>query len=149
MWQRVDAHPAPWLHIELVCGGIQYSGYRYRPPDPPRERLQTPRRGQLFGTPLGYLKLFTWQSTAVPQEVPVLEVRERPPSILRNIDDGTLGGAGAGGPGAATINAKKHRRRPPAGAGAGGPGAPTINAKKRQRRTPGRCRSWRSGSAHH
>jgi hypothetical protein len=32
-----------------------------------------------------------------PREVPELEVRERPPSMLRNIDSGPLGGAGAGG----------------------------------------------------
>jgi hypothetical protein len=32
--------------------------------------------------------------------VPELEVRERPPSMLRNVDGGPLRGAGAGDPGA-------------------------------------------------
>jgi hypothetical protein len=58
--------------------------------------------------------------------VPELKVREYPPSMLRNIDG-----------------------RPLRGAGAEGPRAPTINAKKRRRRAPKRCWSWRSGSAHH
>jgi hypothetical protein len=38
-WQRVDARPAPCLDLELVCGGTQSSGYRQRPPGPPRERM--------------------------------------------------------------------------------------------------------------
>jgi hypothetical protein len=42
-----------------------------------------------------------------------------------------LSGTGAGDPGAPTINAKKHRRRPPlGGVGAVDLGGPTINAKK-------------------
>jgi hypothetical protein len=61
---------------------------------------------------------FTQQSTVSPHEVPELEVGERPPSMLRNVDGG-----------------------PPGGAGARGQGAPTINAKKHQRWAPGRC--WR------
>jgi hypothetical protein len=49
-----------------------------------------------------------------PRAVPELEIRERPPSTLKNIDARPLGGgAGARGPRAATINAKKHRRRAP------------------------------------
>jgi hypothetical protein len=28
MWQRVDARPAPYLDLELVCGGTRSSGYR-------------------------------------------------------------------------------------------------------------------------
>jgi hypothetical protein len=40
--------------------------------------------------------------------VPELKIRERPPSTLRNINDGSLGGAGADDPRAPTINAKKH-----------------------------------------
>jgi hypothetical protein len=39
--------------------------------------------------------------------VPELKIWERPPSTLRNVDDGPPSGAGAGGPGAATIDAKK------------------------------------------
>jgi hypothetical protein len=96
MWQRVDARPAPCLGLELVCGGTRSSGCRQRPPGPPRERLRTHRRGQFFGAPLGYL-IFLLGS----------------------------------------------RRRTPGGAGAGGPGAPTINAKKHLHRPPGRCRNWR------
>jgi hypothetical protein len=50
---------------------------------------------------------------------------------------GPLRGAGAGDPGASTINAKKHRRRAPLGdAEAGDPEALTINAKKHRRRAP-------------
>jgi hypothetical protein len=45
---------------------------------------------------------------AGPREVPELEVQERSPSTLRNIDGGPPEGAGAEGPGAPTINAKKH-----------------------------------------
>jgi hypothetical protein len=52
-------------------------------------------------------------STAGPREV-----QERPPSTPRNVDD-----------------------RPLRGAGAGGPGAPAINAKKRRWLGPGRCQS--------
>jgi hypothetical protein len=55
---------------------------------------------------------------ADPREVPELEVCERPPSTLRNVNGGPLEGATAGGP-----------------------GAPAINAKKRRRRAPGKCRS--------
>jgi hypothetical protein len=42
-----------------------------------------------------------------PREVPELEVRERPPSTLRNIDGGPPCGARVGGPGVPTINAKE------------------------------------------
>jgi hypothetical protein len=46
-----------------------------------------------------------------PWEILELEVRERPPSMLRNVDDGPPpGGPIAGDLGALTINAKKHRR---------------------------------------
>jgi hypothetical protein len=27
-WHRVDAHPAPYLDLELVCGGTRSLGYR-------------------------------------------------------------------------------------------------------------------------
>jgi hypothetical protein len=125
-WQRVDVHSALYLDLELVCRCTRSSGYRQRPPSPPQERLRTRRWGQLFGAALDYLELFTLQSTVSPQEVQELKVSERPPSTLRNIDGGAPGGAGAGGP-----------------------GAPTINAKKYRRRASRRCRSWRSGSDHH
>ncbi len=58
--------------------------------------------------------------------MPELEVRERPPSMLRNIGGGPPGGIEAEGPGAPTINVKtsmtgprevpalKVRERPPA-----------------------------------
>jgi hypothetical protein len=58
------------------------------PRAPPWERLRTHRWGQFFGAPLGYLEHFTRQSTAGPREVPELEVREQPPSTLRDVDDG-------------------------------------------------------------
>jgi hypothetical protein len=45
-----------------------------------------------------------------PQEVSELDVRERPPSTLRDVIGGPLGGAGAEGPGSPTINAKRHRQ---------------------------------------
>jgi hypothetical protein len=127
-WQRVDARHAPCLDLELVCGGTRSSGYRQRLLGPPRERLRTRRWGQFFGARSIILNFFTWQSTAGPREVPEMKVQERPPLTLRSIDDGPPGGAGAEGLGASTINAKKRRGR---------------------RRVPGRCRSWRSGSAHH
>jgi hypothetical protein len=58
--------------------------------------------------------------------VPELQVQERPPSTLRNtlttVDGGPPGGAGAGGLGAPTINAKKRiDGEPPGGARARGP----------------------------
>jgi hypothetical protein len=55
-----------------------------------------------------------------------LKIRERLPSMLRNVDGRPLGDVGAGGL-----------------------RAPTINVKKRRRRAPGRYRSWSSGSVHH
>jgi hypothetical protein len=64
-----------------------------------------------------------------PREMPELKIRERPPSTLRNVDDGRLGDPGAENPGAPTINSKKRQQREDLG-------APTINAKKRQRRAP-------------
>jgi hypothetical protein len=48
-----------------------------------------------------------------PWEVPELEIRECPSLTLRNIDDGPLGGIGAGDPGAHTVNAKKCQWRAP------------------------------------
>jgi hypothetical protein len=47
------------------------------------------------------------------REVPEPKVWERPPSTLRNINDGSPGGSGAEGLGAPTINAKKRRRWAP------------------------------------
>jgi hypothetical protein len=52
-------------------------------------------------------------STMDPREVPELKIQERPPSTLRNIDDGPLRGAGAEDLESLTINAKKCRRRAP------------------------------------
>jgi hypothetical protein len=34
MWQRVDAHLAPYLNLEPICGGTWSLGYRQRPPGP-------------------------------------------------------------------------------------------------------------------
>jgi hypothetical protein len=47
--------------LELECGGTRSSGYRQWPPGSPRERLRTRKWVQLFGAPLSYLELFTWQ----------------------------------------------------------------------------------------
>jgi hypothetical protein len=89
MWQRVDAHPTPYLNLELVCGGIQSLGCRQRPSGPPRERLQTRRWGQFFGARSVILSFYSIvdgaptinvkTSTVGPSEVPELKVRERPP----------------------------------------------------------------------
>jgi hypothetical protein len=79
-WQRVDTRPAHYLDLELVCGGTRSSGYRQWPPGPPRERLRTRRWGQFFGVSLGYLDLFTRQSTIGLREVPEPKVREHPRS---------------------------------------------------------------------
>jgi hypothetical protein len=64
-----------------------------------------------------------------PREVPELKIREHAPSTLRNVDDGPLGDPGAENPETPIINAKKRQQRED-------PGSPTINAKKRQRRAP-------------
>jgi hypothetical protein len=72
-----------------------YPIFKQSPPDPPHERLRIYRWGQFYGAPLGYFELFTWQSTAGPREVPELEVGERPPSTIRNVDDVPRGGADA------------------------------------------------------
>jgi hypothetical protein len=63
-WQRVDARPAPYLDLELICGGTRSLWCRQRPLGLPQERLRTHMWGQFFGAPLGYLDLFTRQSTA-------------------------------------------------------------------------------------
>jgi hypothetical protein len=85
MWQCVDACSTPCLDLELVCGGTRSSGCRQRPPGPPRERLRTRRWGQFFSAPLGYLKLFTRQSTVPPSgdaeaegpEAPTIKAKKR------------------------------------------------------------------------
>jgi hypothetical protein len=58
----------------------------------------------------------------------VLEIRERPPSTLKNVNDRPLGG-GTGDPRAPTINTKKVDDGPLGGVD-GDPRALTINAKK-------------------
>jgi hypothetical protein len=63
-------------------------------------------------------------------KVSELEIRKHPPSTLRNVDDGPPGGAGAGYPGASTINAKNVNGGVPRDVKARDPGASTINAKK-------------------
>jgi hypothetical protein len=60
----------------------------------------------------------------------VLEIRERPPSILRNINAEPMGGD-AGDSGAPTMNAEKMLTASPLGGGVRDLGPPTINAKKR------------------
>jgi hypothetical protein len=58
MWWCVGARHIPYLDLKLVHGGTRSAGYRQWPSGPPQERLRTHRWGQLFGAPLGYLKLF-------------------------------------------------------------------------------------------
>jgi hypothetical protein len=62
-----------------------------------------------------------------PREVPKLEIREHPPSMLRNIDGGPPGGVEAEDPGALTINANKRQlrapERPPQGRSSPHPGS--------------------------
>jgi hypothetical protein len=48
-------------------------------PGPTSGEVVNPQVGPIFRRPLGYLDLFTRQSTAGPREVPELKVRERPP----------------------------------------------------------------------
>jgi hypothetical protein len=43
-----------------------------------------------------------------PREVPELDVQERPPLTLRNVDDGPPVAAGAGGPGAQRLRSPPH-----------------------------------------
>jgi hypothetical protein len=69
--------PCTCLDLELVCGVLGLQGTDRGP----RAHL---RRGY---EPAGGAK------TLGPREVPELEVRERPPSTLRNVDGGTPGGA--------------------------------------------------------
>jgi hypothetical protein len=74
--------------------------------------------------------------------VPELEVRERPPSTLRNIDSGPRKES--------ELEVREHPPStlrnvdggPPGGARAGALGAPIINDKKHRQRAPERCQSW-------
>jgi hypothetical protein len=123
-WSEATAHvtacgctPCSLSWLRACMWGYPVFRVSTEAPGPPQERLRTRRWGQNPGASLGYLKLFSWQSTAGPREVQELEVQQRPSSALRNIDDGLPGGVRAGGPGASTINAKKCRRRTPWGAG--------------------------------
>jgi hypothetical protein len=70
-----------------------------------------------------------------PWEVSELEIRERPSSMLGNINGVPLMGAD-GDPGASTINVKTLMAAPLGSTGAGDLRAPTINAKKHQWQTP-------------
>jgi hypothetical protein len=79
---------------------------------PTSGKAVNPQVGPIFCAPLSYLDLFTRQSTTGPREVLELEVQEGPPSTLRNIDDGPMGGAGAEGPGVPTINVNTSTRGP-------------------------------------
>jgi hypothetical protein len=94
-WQCVDTHPTPYVDLELVCGGIRSSECRQRPPNPPRMRLRTRRWGQFFGASIGYLKLFTLQSTVGPERCRSWRSGSVPPSTLRirDVDGGPPGGA--------------------------------------------------------
>jgi hypothetical protein len=58
--------------------------------------------------------------------VPELELRERPPSTLRNIDGGPPGGVGAGGPEHPPSTLRNIDGGPLGGARARGPGAQRL-----------------------
>jgi hypothetical protein len=62
--------------------------------------------------------------------VPELEVQERPPSTLRNIDDGPRQVLELEVWERPPSTLRNVNDRPPGGVGAGDPGAPTISAKK-------------------
>jgi hypothetical protein len=64
----------------------------------------------------------------------LVEIREHPPPMLKNIDGETLAGAD-GEPGVPAINARNIDGGPLGGAD-GDPGAPTINAEKCRWRAP-------------
>jgi hypothetical protein len=54
-------------------------------------------------------KKHRWQT---PWEV-LMEIQERPLSMLKNVNGGPVGGVRAGDPGAPIINARKHQRCAP------------------------------------
>jgi hypothetical protein len=72
--------------------------------------------------------------------VPKLEIWEHPPSTLRNVDDGPLGGAD-GDPRAPTINVTNVDGMPPEGAN-GDPRSPTINVTNVDDGPPGPLGVW-------
>jgi hypothetical protein len=160
--------PSTWKHWRRAPGRCQ--SWRSGSAHHQHEKVDDgPPGGAEAEGPIGsIIKVKT--STADPREVPQLKVRERPPSTWKrrrrspgrcrswrsesvhhqreNVDDGPPEDVGAEGPGAPTINVKTSttapwevseleiRERAP-------------STWKRRRRGPGRCRSWRSGSAHH
>jgi hypothetical protein len=89
------------------------------------EPLGGARAGDLRASTIN-AKKHRWR---VPWEVPKLEIQERPPSVLRNIDGRPLASVD-GDPGAPTINVRNVDGVPLGGAGAGDLGMSTINAKK-------------------
>jgi hypothetical protein len=108
-----------------------------------------------------------------PWEVSELEIQERSPSTLINVNGGALGGAGARDSGASTINVKNIDAGPPGRCQSWRSRSAHYQRKKHRRRTPwevpeleiherplstlrnidgsppGRCRSYRSGRAHY
>jgi hypothetical protein len=70
-----------------------------------------------------------------PWEVPELEIRECLPLMLKASTTGPMGGADRD-PGAPTINVKKTSTVGPLAGANGDPRASTINIKKHQRRVP-------------
>jgi hypothetical protein len=71
-----------------------------------------------------------------------METRERPPSMLRNIDDGLPGRRcwrSDGDPGAPTINAKKYQHWAPWEAVLEIPEHPPLTLKNVDGGPPGRC----------
>jgi hypothetical protein len=127
--------PSTLRNVNRGAPGGCWRQVRQRPPPKLKTSIAGPRGGDEAGDPgaptTNAKKSRRWASgscrscqrketsTTGHREVPELVIRERPPLTLTNIDD-----------------------RPPGGAGAGDPGASTINAKKLRRWAPGRCRSW-------
>jgi hypothetical protein len=85
------------------------------------------------GAPTINAKKHRWR---VPWEVPELETRQHPPSMIRNIDSAPPLADADGDLRVSIINVKTSTADPLGGARAGDMGMPTINAKKRRRRPP-------------
>jgi hypothetical protein len=99
----VDAHTAPCLDLDLVCRvpGLQGAD---RGPRAHLRRGCEPVGGANFLTPRSIILSFYSAVDDRPREVPELEVRECPPSTLRNVDSGPPGGTGAEGSEVGDVN---------------------------------------------
>jgi hypothetical protein len=71
-WQRVDARHAPYLVFRVPTEALW----------PTSGEAANPQVGPIFGTPFGYLELFSWHSTVGPLGC-CRYVRQRPPLKLK------------------------------------------------------------------